>query len=101
MKYIIKYIKPLSTLFYSSFIRPLFESTSSLLFAVSQSDSDYIEKVQNRVLKLISHTKFSKRANCNLSDIRKKLHLPLLSSRREAFFAIKFSRIFLLCLSFP
>ena len=50
MKHIINYIKPNATLFYSSFIRPLFESTPSLLFAISQSDSDYIEKVRNRAL---------------------------------------------------
>jgi len=89
MKHIIKYIKPSATLFYSSFIRPLFESTPSLLYAISQSDSDYIEKIQNRVLKIISGVKFNKRENCNLSHIRKNLQLPLLSSRREYFFASK------------
>ena len=89
MKHIIKHIKPNATLFYSSFIRPLFESTPSLLYAISQSDSDYIEKVQNRALKLISGIKFNKRENCNLADIRKTLNLPLLSSRREFFFSIK------------
>src|SRR5215813_10490055 len=87
MKHIIKYIKPSATLFYSSFIRSLFESTLSLLYAISQSDSDYIEKVQNRALKLISGIKFNKRENCNLADIRKILNLPLLSSRRGGNFS--------------
>ena len=89
LKHVIKYIKPSATLFYSCFIRPLFESTPSLLFAISQSDSDYMEKVQNRVLKIISGIKFNKRERCNLSHIRNNLQLPLLSSRREFLFAVK------------
>ena len=45
--------------------------------------------MQNRALKIISGIKFNKRENCNLSDIRENLQLPLLSSRREFFFLIK------------
>ena len=89
MKYIIKYIKPLSTLFYSSFIRPILECTPALLYCISKTDSDNIEKLQNRVLKIISGIKFNKRENVHLSDIRTDLQLPLLSSRREMFFFIK------------
>ena len=65
------------------------ESIPALLFAIAQSDSDTIEKLQNRVLKIISGVKFNKRENCLLSDITEKLQLPLLSSRREFFFFIK------------
>ena len=88
LKYVIKYIKS-AKLFYSSYIRPIVESTPALLFAISKSDSDHIEKLQNRVLKIISGIKFNKKENCRLSDIREKFQLPLLSSRRELFFFIK------------
>src|SRR5215813_8725364 len=52
LKLVIKYIRPVAKFFYSSYIRPLVESTPALLFAIAQSDSDTIEKLQNRVLKI-------------------------------------------------
>ena len=63
--------------------------SSFIIYSISKTDSDNIEKLQNRVLKIISGIKFNKRENVQLSDIRTDLQLPLLSSRREMFFFIK------------
>src|SRR5215813_4967154 len=89
LRHFIKFIKPSAKLFYSSYIRPIIESTPALLFAISKTESDHIEKLQNRVLKIISGLKFNKKENCRLSDIRENFQLPLLSSRRELFFFFK------------
>jgi len=92
LKCLHQYIKPQSKLFYSSYIRPLLESTPSLLYTISKSDSESLEKIQNRALKIISGVKFNKQEVTNLSKIRESLNLPLLSSRRHYFFMIQIFR---------
>jgi len=87
LKILLKYIKPSASLYYKSMIRPILESTPSLLYQISITDSECLEKVQNRALKIISGIYFNKRECTSLSRIRENLNIPLLSSRRLFFYA--------------
>jgi len=89
MKSIFKFIKPVSTLFYCYYIIPILEIYSSILFAISTANSNKLELIQNRALKIISGIKFNQRESLNLSSIRTSLDIPLLSSRRTVNFATK------------
>src|SRR5215813_7552223 len=83
---ILKYIKPAAPIYYNSIIRPILESTPTLLYQISNSDSERLEKSQNRALKIISGVRFNKPENTNLSKIREDLNIPLLSTRRLFFY---------------
>jgi len=86
MKTIFNFIKSEAKFYYCHFIRPLLEISPSILYSISKTDSQKIERVQNRALKLITGIKFNRPESINLSIIREKLNIPLLSSRRTVLF---------------
>jgi len=88
-RHIFRYIKPRAVIYYSYFIRPILETCPSILYSISKTDSSKIEKLQNRIIKLISGKKFNQHENTTLSQLRSRLNLPLLSSRRSTLFLNK------------
>jgi len=85
LKCLYQYIKPQSKLFYTSYIRPLLENNPLFLYAVSKTNSNYLEKIQNRALKIICGVKFNKQESTNLTNLRELYNLLLLSRRQLCF----------------
>jgi len=92
-RHILRYIKPSAVTYYPYFIRPILETYPSILYSISKTDSSKIEKLQNRVIKLISGIKLNQHEDTTLSQLRSKLNLPLLASRRSTLLLNKIFKI--------